>query len=388
MDTQDYQAPVGGSTLAAKLANAVATLRDHYICDTRDIATGKQKKRQRDGVTAVSVQALENDLASVLRSVVNARQYKVKASAGQPDRSFVLIPYAMLLRNDVTATPQEGVYIALLFQEDLKALWLTLNQGMRQFEKRYSLRSAHEYLSRASKTIAASIVIPEGFRAGRIDLVATYPYGQAYEQGSILGKRYALDNFVEEQGQMFLDDLRNLIGVYETLPAYSIKDPSITVIDLRTDGDEDSYQKQANADEGRITFAPVDDVPIVAPSLRKGAGKKGAWVRDASVAKVALNQAGYRCEADCGHELFRAAAANHPYVEAHHLIPMAKQDGFEFSLDVPANVVALCPSCHSKVHRGHKGSRAPLLLKLYQFRAKRLEDSGLKIDARTLLAMY
>ncbi len=388
MDEQEHQELGDNDQLSEKFAKAVVTLRDHYISDTKDLTVGKQKKRQRKGLVALSIQALEGELVDVLQSVIDFRQYKVQASAGQPDRSFVMIPYAMLLRRDVTTTPQRGVYIALLFQQDIKALWLTLNQGVQQFEKRFGLLRARDYLSRASQSIAHSIGVPAGFVTGSINLAATTPYGKGYEEGSICGKCYALDRFGGQQGQEFLCDLKSLIDLYNALPAYAIKDPSIAVTELDADDDEAVYQEKANSKPMGKPILPVRDVPLPRPSERIGTGNQTAWVRDAQVAIVALQQAGYRCEADCNYGLFRAAAADHSYVEAHHLIPLSRQEKFEFSLDVPANVISLCPSCHAKVHRGHKSARIPLILELYQRRVKRLQDSGLDVSAHRLLAMY
>ncbi|WP_165005054.1 MULTISPECIES: hypothetical protein [unclassified Enterococcus] len=38
------------------------------------------------------------------------------------------------------------------------------------------------------------------------------------------------------------------------------------------------------------------------------------------------------------------------FVEAHHLVPMAVQDYYQYTLDFTDNVTALYPSCHRLVH--------------------------------------
>lgn len=374
--------------LVARFTTAVIAIRDHYASDTRDVLGGKQKKRLRNGVVPPSVLALEGDFAEVLRTVANdsGRLYKVKASAGQPDRSFLLVPYAMLMRNDVTTTPRRGVYVALLFQQDCKALWLTLNQGLSQFEQRFGLVGSRKYLRQGANAIASSLTAPSGFLPGSIALQATTPYGRAYEEGAIFSKRYELERFAEDQGQEFFRDLYGLIELYNSLPAYSVRDPSVAVENHHADDDEATYQGNANSKSDRRGAVPIDDSPQSRSS--KGVRKSVAWVRDVQVARVSLEQVGYRCEAACNYELFRAAAADHPYVEAHHLIPLANQNDFEFSLDVPANIVCLCPGCHAKVHRGHKSVRDPLILQLHKHRLVRLKAAGLNVDANSLLALY
>ncbi|WP_186109133.1 MrcB family domain-containing protein [Burkholderia gladioli] len=376
--------------VAARLAKAVTTIRDHYVGDTRELSSGKQRIRQRAGLVAAGVEGLEGQFAEILRSVVDRRnrQYRVKVSAGQPDRSFVLVPYAALLRKDVTSTPRRGVYVALLFRQDCKTVWLTLNQGLLQFENRFGLLGARDYLKQGAKTIGDSIATLAGFSHGSIDLAATTPYGQAYEQGAILSRQYALDSFSGATAHALLNDLGSLLDLYDSLPAYAVRDPSIAVADEPVEDDEMAYQEMANSGATNRTATLINDIPRPRPSLSARAVSKRGWIRDVKVAVVALEQALFSCEAECSYEPFRAAVADRPYVEAHHLIPFSKQKDFEVSLDVPANVVCLCPACHSKIHNGHESCRVPMIARLLERRVGRLKDSGLCVSMLQLLAMY
>ena len=63
-----------------------------------------------------------------------------------------------------------------------------------------------------------------------------------------------------------------------------------------------------------------------------------------------LAMADYQCALDASHQTFIAKSTKHPYMESHHLIPLKYQDKFEFSLDVYANFVCLCPVCHRRLH--------------------------------------
>jgi 5-methylcytosine-specific restriction protein A len=368
----------------------VATIRDCYVGDTRDPTSGKQRIRQREGLVAAGVNALEGQFAEILRSVVDRRerQYRVKVSAGQPDRSFVLVPYAALLRKDVTSTPRRGVYVALLFRQDCRTLWLTLNQGLLQFENRFGLLGARDYLKKGAKTIGNSIASLTGFSRGSINLNATTPYGQAYEQGAILSRQYALDSFNEATSRSFLNDLESLVDLYDSLPAYAVRDPSIAVADEQVEDDEMAYQEMANSGATNRAATPINDVPRPRPLPSTRAANNSGWIRDVKVAIEALEQASFSCEAGCSYEPFRAAVADRPYVEAHHLIPFSKQKAFEVSLDVPANVVCLCPACHSKIHNGHESCRVSMITRLFERRTARLKDSGLCVSLRRLLAMY
>jgi hypothetical protein len=46
------------------------------------------------------------------------------------------------------------------------------------------------------------------------------------------------------------------------------------------------------------------------------------------------------------------ARDGHPYVEVHHIIPMAQQAKSAINLDRDTNMAPLCPGCHTCLHRG------------------------------------
>jgi hypothetical protein len=60
----------------------------------------------------------------------------------------------------------------------------------------------------------------------------------------------------------------------------------------------------------------------------------------------------YRCavsQTSCPSFLARDG---NPYVEVHHIIPMARQAGSAINLDRVTNMAPLCPGCHTCLHRG------------------------------------
>jgi 5-methylcytosine-specific restriction protein A len=75
-------------------------------------------------------------------------------------------------------------------------------------------------------------------------------------------------------------------------------------------------------------------------------------------------------------------------VEAHHLIPIQFQEQFKVSLDVPENVVALCPICHRKLHHAQLGEKTKILSPLLTDRAKALKGRGLEISSENLVSFY
>jgi len=99
------------------------------------------------------------------------------------------------------------------------------------------------------------------------------------------------------------------------------------------------------------------------------------YPRSVSYAKSALYRANYQCEVDNNHITFISKVSQKNYVEAHHLIPLKLQNDseFDYNLDVPANIVALCPNCHRKIHSGLSSEKNMMLDFLYQKHRDRLD---------------
>ena len=127
----------------------------------------------------------------------------------------------------------------------------------------------------------------------------------------------------------------------------------------------------------------VDEPKKVAESINSNVDK---YRRDRSVVANALASAGYTCEGECNRKLFLGKDGIHNYTEAHHLIPLQYQRFFEYSLDVEANIVSLCPMCHRLLHYGFE--KKDLLKTLYNKRFSRLEKVGIKVSYEKLLFLY
>lgn len=110
------------------------------------------------------------------------------------------------------------------------------------------------------------------------------------------------------------------------------------------------------------------------------------YKRDVTAARFALRRANFKCEFDNNHASFIRATKNETYMEPHHLIPLSQQELFEFSLDVPANIVSLCSTCHNCIHYG-KDSYI-LIEKLYVNRKDELEKAGIFVSLAALKRMY
>lgn len=377
----------------APLVGALATVHSSYIGQTRErdaSGTVRQKWRPRNESVPSSVLAIERDFHAWLLELTSSRavQYVVKASAGQPDRRYTLIPYAMLLRRDVTSSPTHGVYIALLFDESCQKLWVTLNQGISQFQDHFGIRRSFAALRQAAGLLAGLMPAPVGFSSGGAMLNASNPYGQAYEVGAIYSREFDLNTFDDETAASFAAAVAEMLRLYEAMPLAMARDPSLAGNLRDVEDDEKHFQVLVNNKAASKGGAVLPDAPR-APPRRKGVPASSAYQRDPAVAASALCAAHHRCEADCNTEPFVANATGLPYVEAHHLVPLSQQGGFfEASLDVPANVVALCAACHAKIHLAIKAVREPLIAMLHAKRTERLRKCGIECDLPLLNRMY
>lgn len=161
------------------------------------------------------------------------------------------------------------------------------------------------------------------------------------------------------------------------------------LLELINDSEENfQYQVEQEmlSEEGDL-LGSIEDKPIEKP-MKTSNGKTYSYKRNTKTSKQAIHHADYSCEFDLSHRAFTSRVTNKNYVEAHHLVPMEYQDKFEVSLDVEANIVSLCPSCHKKLHHATLSEKEPLIKQLYADRKTRLENCGVKIEESHLLDYY
>lgn len=104
------------------------------------------------------------------------------------------------------------------------------------------------------------------------------------------------------------------------------------------------------------------------------------WQRSEIIKTQSLELAGYKCELDSSHQSFIAEKTKKPYMEGHHAIPLRHQTRFSVSLDIYANIVCLCPTCHRRLHYGIVEDRFEMMSRLYEDRSSRLAQSGIYLS--------
>ena len=156
-------------------------------------------------------------------------------------------------------------------------------------------------------------------------------------------------------------------------------------------------EKKVNKASTTLSYADLDD-EITKENTYYGefsSAPKEAVVRDGvkyfqrndKVREIALNNSGNKCAiSGCEHVLFISKTGK-PYLEAHHIIPINAQDDFpNINIDIPENVVCLCPSCHREVHNGQNSKEK--IVELYNLRKDILLTKGISISIDKLLEYY
>jgi 5-methylcytosine-specific restriction protein A len=210
-----------------------------------------------------------------------------------------------------------------------------------------------------------------------INLIAEGTLGKGYELGNICSKYYSLDDSFDDSE--LLNDLRNFIGIYKELKGYI----GLDILNLKNNLTEDDYQKKSQE--------------VKRKDLEKGPIKRktktintvvNTWFRDPGISKAALENANFLCEFDFQHNTFISSATGKQFVEAHHLIPMQFQNNFDVSIDVPENIISLCPNCHRAFHNAEEKVKNIYIQYFFGLRENLLKTRDLNIIEKDLIDMY
>lgn len=141
-----------------------------------------------------------------------------------------------------------------------------------------------------------------------------------------------------------------------------------------------NYYKFANGEGFQIERKKLEILDIEIPASGQILSEQNVWKRSGIIKKQSIESAGYMCEINTSHVTFTSESTRHQYMEGHHAIPIHKQNSFQNSLDVYANIICLCPICHRFLHHGLKEDKANVLNQIYDERITRLEHSGIRIS--------
>ena len=133
---------------------------------------------------------LRDDCADILASLTdNAERYTFKGSAGQGN--WTDCPWIAVFDISETDSAQKGRYFVYLFREDMSGLYLSLNQGVTEFQQQYRSGAKEALLAKAADLRAQLGKIPR-FPEAKIDLRPSSPSNLSsfYEAGNVWAKFY------------------------------------------------------------------------------------------------------------------------------------------------------------------------------------------------------
>lgn len=194
-----------------------------------------------------------------------------------------------------------------------------------------------------------------------------------FSKFSPLAYRMFLEMALFDDSKYKQENVNTLPGYLEAEDALDQRSLNIVMEKFLTDGRERV-----------LSFTPQPSIIIEETEI---AGKTH-FVRDPEIAEIALEMSAFNCEIDRKHKSFVAVKTNKNYVETHHLIPMYHQESFEYSLDVPGNLVILCPTCHKTLHYGKSKDKKELIDKLYNRRKNYLKNSGIPQTIEEMYELY
>lgn len=136
-------------------------------------------------------------------------QYKVQGSIGQGN--WATVPWLAVLDKRITETTRHGVYIVYLFAEDMSALYLTFDQGVKKPIPEKDRRESYTYLRDRKEWILDLLPLNNMNKDENIHLVDS-GLGQDYQVSTIAYIKYDRGNVPNDE--QLIQDLGNLIDDY------------------------------------------------------------------------------------------------------------------------------------------------------------------------------
>lgn len=266
---------------------------------------------------------------------------EVASGAGDADRlifkggpgmgNWARGPWVGIFDQLVTTSAQSGYYPVYLFREDMRGVYLSLNQGMTEAKKLYKSDAKTALRARAANYRAMLGNQVNRFPERTIDLAPSAPSNDTafYEAGNICAKYYPYEDHPNTQlpnEEVLIGDLLAMIQLYEAL----------------IEGD-------TNSDAGG---APEGDEP---PELHfEDAGRfrmHKRIERNSGLSKRVKQLHGATCQVCATNFEQVYGEIGKDYIEAHHLKPLASLKGKKVAMDPAKDFAVLCANCHRMIHR-------------------------------------
>ena len=314
-----------------------------------------------------------------------------KIYGGHGKGNTAQVPWILIGDKTITTSAQNGYYIVYLFNALGKGAYLSLNQGWTDYEKTFGIAQGKAEIMKSAlycRDLVRSSL--ENFPNMVIKLDAGTTLAKGYELGHICGKFYGVNAMPPDD--VLVNDLRELMGIYAELKGYLSKYnvpitklPSLVQSKMTTTESAEDMQYQKEIEKAQPISVP--NKPQAKPSLLTE-GEHEHYKKDPRVAKQVAEDNNYLCEYNTTHRTFISKVSGKNYVESHHLIPMSFQGQFQYSLDVPGNIISLCPTCHRLFHHAQDREKNEIIKHFHAKKARQLSEFGIFLSKEVLLTYY
>ncbi len=157
-----------------------------------------------------------HEVPEQLRNLIEfSDAYEFVGSAGQGQ--WAKCPWVAVFDRLITDSVQSGYYVVYLFRQDMKGVYLSLNQGVTEIREKYKDNPMSVLKIRAMDFRAQIGDIPEEFSELSIDLSSSSKSDLSayYEAGNIIASYYPKKNLPDEE--TLVSQLRQMVKIYDGL---------------------------------------------------------------------------------------------------------------------------------------------------------------------------
>lgn len=316
---------------------------------------------------------------------INGVVYKV-AGAGKTTIEALAVDYPETTKSGNAKHPEKRVRDLVRLAAGVGLLTLDKHQvEITDLGKKfYHSRSPHKWeISDKQRTLLQHYILDDPYRTETVYAITTLlSLIQAGYNGDELSRHYAVEigkGTAWKSDVTFAGFTKFGLSYIEELGLREVAESDF----MAADPSAVRYQEKVNTVNS--IMLPEGQLPAPMPTT---IGQRKKYLSNPRISKSALISADFRCELNAQHITFRNCVSGNPYMEAHHLIPMSKQGLFEVRLDVPENILSLCPTCHRKIHLADDAERKAVVEKAFRLKERVLSCRGIIIDFKSLWDFY
>ena len=197
------------------------------------------------------------DIPDYLRAFIeDSETYTIKGSMGAANKADC--PWIAIMDRNITHSTQKGLYVAFLFEKGLGSFYLTLTQGITNFEELFG-RKKYDNAEKVANYFVSQIH-DVTFVSDPIDLgVGRGTLGYGYAKGTVIQKHYYSGNFNDH---ILEADLSEVMAVYKQITMH-MDTASYDQVIKSVLADEDIHITKVDEaiEEIKKAVDPYEDIP-------------------------------------------------------------------------------------------------------------------------------